>query len=119
MEIRSTSTRIRQVGQKSENHRGTSPKSTLRRSLGGPPHFPAPLPPPGEDLNLHLAEALDRFIHREQSFFKAQLKLEFCGENSPSIFNQTGDNSTGRLLPPPTPSPLTVTPPKWKLEALR
>ncbi|GIY74280.1 hypothetical protein CDAR_541501 [Caerostris darwini] len=96
MEIRSTSTRIRQVGQKSENHRGISPKSTEEVSRGC---TPLSRPPPsyvvGErDLNLHLTEALDRFVHQEQSFFKAQLNVELCGENSPSIFNRPGDNST-------------------------
>ncbi|GIY50734.1 hypothetical protein CDAR_254171 [Caerostris darwini] len=116
MEIRSTSTRIRQVGQKSENHRGTSPKSTVEVSVGIHPTFQASFPSPGvvgkTDLNLHLAETLDRFIHREQSFFKAQLNLELCGENSPSISNKpryystrTWTSSTPPLHPLNSPPP--------------
>ncbi|GIY48431.1 hypothetical protein CEXT_159961 [Caerostris extrusa] len=66
-------------------------------------------------------EALDRFIHGEQSFFKAQLNVELCGEDSPSIFNQPGDNSTrtSTSFTPSPPSPSTVPPHIWKLEAFR
>ncbi|GIY50735.1 hypothetical protein CDAR_254181 [Caerostris darwini] len=100
MEIRSTWTKIRQIGQKSENHRGPSPKSTEEVSRRSTPLSRHPFAP--GDLNLHLTE--DRFIHREQLFFKAQLNVELCDENSSSIFNQPGVNSTGTSNSAPHPN---------------
>ncbi|GIY48429.1 hypothetical protein CEXT_159941 [Caerostris extrusa] len=97
METRSTSTRIRQVEQKSENHRGPSPKSTEEAFRVGPcaPTFqPSPFPCGG---------GKDAFTE-DNNFLKAQLNVELCGETSlPSLTNPEIIPQDLEVFHPPTP----------------